>query len=106
MISVRFSLITLLLECAVAISVDNLGEAHRMTGMGAHRMITLVEQDMARIINGGSFLDHFVGSLHYYSTIFDSRARRLLVQGDGTLRLGWKDTSLYTASAWTSHAST
>jgi hypothetical protein len=25
-----------------------------------------------------------------------------LVQGDGTLRLGWKDTSLYTASAWTS----
>ncbi|CAL5353613.1 hypothetical protein CsSME_00041665 [Camellia sinensis var. sinensis] len=28
-----------------------------------------------------------------------------LVQGDGTLRLGWKDTSLFTASAWTSHAS-
>jgi hypothetical protein len=25
-----------------------------------------------------------------------------LVQGDGTLRLGWKDTSLYSASAWTS----
>ncbi|ERM97548.1 protein SCARECROW [Amborella trichopoda] len=27
-----------------------------------------------------------------------------LFQGDGTLKLGWKDTSLYTASAWTSNA--
>jgi hypothetical protein len=28
-----------------------------------------------------------------------------LEQGEGTLRLGWKDTSLFTASAWTSRAS-
>ncbi|KAA8550738.1 hypothetical protein F0562_002422 [Nyssa sinensis] len=35
----------------------------------APRVITLVEQDIA---HGGSFLDRFVGSLHYYSTIFDS----------------------------------
>ncbi|KAK6940648.1 Transcription factor GRAS [Dillenia turbinata] len=141
------------------------------------RVITLVEQD---ILHGGSFLDRFVGSLHYYSTIFDSLGAFLpcddpsrhrvehcllyreinnilaiggparsgedkfrhwrselarncflqvpmsansmaqaqlilnmfppahgysLVQGDGTLRLGWKDTSLFTASCWTSHAS-
>ncbi|GMY06294.1 protein SCARECROW-like [Fagus crenata] len=141
------------------------------------RIITLVEQDIS---HGGSFLDRFVGSLHYYSTIFDSHgldlpvddnsrhsvehcllyreinnilaigglarsgedkfrhwrselARRSfmqvpmsansmaqaqlilnmfpsaegysLVQGEGTLRLGWMDTSLYTASAWTSTAS-
>lgn len=138
------------------------------------RVVTLVEQEIAL---GGSFLDRFVGSLHYYSTIFDSLGAFLqsddssrhsvehgllyreinnilaiggparngedkfrnwsselsrsefmqvpmstnsmaqaqlilnmfphahgysLVQGDGTLRLGWKDTSLYTASAWTS----
>lgn len=138
-------------------------------------MITLVEQE---IVHGGSFLDRFVMSLHYYSTIFDSLGAFLpvddpsrnrvehcllyreinnvlaiggparsgedkfghwrselsrngfvqipmsgnamaqaqlivnmfpagghgysLVQGDGTLRLGWKETSLYTASAWTS----
>ncbi|CAL5357327.1 unnamed protein product [Camellia sinensis] len=143
----------------------------------APRVITLVEQDMAA--HGGSFLDRFVGSLHYYSTIFDSLGAFLpsddqsrhgvehcllyreinnilaigglarsgedkyrnwrselarncfmqvpmsgnsmaqaqlilnmfppvqgysLVQGDGALRLGWKDTSLFTASAWTSHA--
>ncbi|KAF8401927.1 hypothetical protein HHK36_012878 [Tetracentron sinense] len=143
----------------------------------APRVITLVEQD---ITHGRSFLDRFVGSLHYYSTIFDSLGASLscddpsrnrvehcllyreinnilaiggparsgedkfshwrnqlashcfaqvpmsgnsmaqaqlilnmfppahgytLLQGDGTLRLGWKDTSLYTASAWTSHAS-
>ncbi|KAI3449793.1 hypothetical protein Pfo_006458 [Paulownia fortunei] len=129
------------------------------------------------IAHGGSFLDRFVSSLHYYSTLFDSLGAFLpgddpgrhkvehcllhreinnvlaiggparsgedkfrhwrselsrngfmqipmstnsmaqaqlilnmfppahgysLVQGDGTLRLGWKDTSLYTASAWTS----
>ncbi|CAL5436570.1 unnamed protein product [Camellia sinensis] len=129
--------------------------------------------------HGGSFLDRFVGSLHYYSTIFDSLGAFLpsddqschgvehcllyreinnilaiggparsgedkyrnwrselarncfmqvpmsgnsmaqaqlilnmfppvqgysLVQGDGALRLGWKDASLFTASAWTSHA--
>ncbi|XP_059626858.1 protein SCARECROW-like [Cornus florida] len=140
----------------------------------APRVITLVEQDMS---HGGSFLDRFVGSLHYYSTIFDSLGSFLpsddlsrhkvehsllyreinnilaiggparsgedkfrdwrselarncfiqvpmsgnsmaqaqlilnmfppahgysLLQGEGTLRLGWKDTSLYTASAWTS----
>ena len=139
------------------------------------RIFTLVEQDVSQ---SGSFLDRFVGSLHYYSTIFDSLGAYLgaddpnrhqvehcllskeinnmlaiggpgrsgeeklrdwrselvrrsgfaqvamsancmaqaqlilnmfspaygytLVQGnDGTLRLGWKDTSLYTASAWT-----
>ncbi|MBA0605826.1 hypothetical protein Godav_018362 [Gossypium davidsonii] len=142
------------------------------------RIITLVEQDLS---HGGSFLDRFVGSLHYYSTMFDSLGAYLaaddpnrhhiehcllyreinnilaiggparsgedkmkqwrselaarnsfvqvpmssnsmaqaqlilnmfppahgyrLVQGDGTLRLGWKDTSLFTASAWTSHIS-
>ncbi|KAL2507848.1 Protein SCARECROW [Forsythia ovata] len=140
------------------------------------RVITLVEQEIG---HGGSFLDRFVSSLHYYSTIFDSLGAFLpsddssrhrvehcllyreinnvlaiggparsgedklrhwrielsrngfiqipmstnsmaqaqlilnmfppahgytLVQGDGTLRLGWKDTSLYTASAWTSHS--
>nr|GMD61057.1 protein SCARECROW-like [Ipomoea batatas] len=139
-------------------------------------VITLVEQE---IVHGGSFLDRFVGSLHYYSTVFDSLGALLpsddasrhtvehcllrreinnilaiggparsgedkyrqwrsellgngflqvgmsrnsiaqaqlilnmfppahgysLVQGDGTLRLGWKETSLYTASAWTSPA--
>lgn len=141
----------------------------------APRVITLVEQD---ITHGGSFLDRFVGSLHYYSTLFDSLGAYLLpddpnrqqvehcllhreinnilaiggparngedkfrswrneligqtgcfrqipmsanamaqaqlilnmfppahgyslVQGDGSLKLGWKDTSLYTASAWT-----
>ncbi|XP_021281121.1 protein SCARECROW-like [Herrania umbratica] len=143
----------------------------------APRVITLVEQDL---FHGGSFLDRFVGSLHYYSTMFDSLGAYLpaddpsrhriehcllyreinnilaiggparsgedkfkhwrselarncfvqvpmssnsmaqaqlilnmfppahgysLVQGDGTLRLGWKDTSLFTASAWTSRAS-
>ncbi|KAK8674429.1 hypothetical protein V6N13_112720 [Hibiscus sabdariffa] len=144
----------------------------------APRVITLVEQDLS---HGGSFLDRFVGSLHYYSTMFDSLGAYLpaddpnrhriehcllhreinnilaiggparsgeekfkqwrselaarncflqvpmssnsmaqaqlilnmfppahgyrLVQGDGTLRLGWKDTSLFTASAWTSHSS-
>lgn len=137
-------------------------------------IITLVEQEIS---HSGSFLDRFVGSLHYYSTLFDSLGANLpvddpsrhrvehcllhreinnilaiggparsgedkykhwrielakncfvqvpmsansmaqaqltlnmfppaygysLVQGDGTLRLGWKDTSLYTASAWTS----
>ncbi|KAL3592857.1 hypothetical protein D5086_011497 [Populus alba] len=143
----------------------------------APRVITLVEQDIS---HGGSFLDRFVGSLHYYSTLFDSLGAYLpcddpgrhriehcllyreinnilaiggparsgedkfrqwrselarssflqvpmsgnsmaqaqlilnmfppahgynLVQGDGTLRLGWKDTGLFTASAWTSRAS-
>lgn len=145
----------------------------------APRIVTLVEQDMS---HSGSFLDRFVGSLHYYSTMFDSLESYLpgdnpgrhnvehclfyreinnilaiggparsgedkfrqwrselggrngfmqvgmsansmaqaqlilnmfppthgysLVQGDGTIRLGWKDTSLYVASAWTcSHAS-
>ncbi|XP_057798136.1 protein SCARECROW-like [Salvia miltiorrhiza] len=139
------------------------------------RVVTLVEQEIA---HGGSFLDRFVASLHYYSTMFDSLGAFLagedagrhrveqwvlhreinnvlavggparsgedkfrnwrselagsgfvqmgmsgnamaqaqlilnmfpaargyrLVQGDhGTLSLGWKDTSLYTASAWTS----
>lgn len=144
------------------------------------RILTLVEQEMSH--NGGSFLDRFVGSLHYYSTMFDSLEAYLpsdnpnrhlvenclmyreinsilavggparsgedkfrhwrselgarnsfmqvgmsgnsmaqaqlilnmfppsngysLVQGDGSIRLGWKDTSLYVASAWTcSHAS-
>ncbi|KAL3828062.1 hypothetical protein ACJIZ3_016864 [Penstemon smallii] len=137
------------------------------------KVMTLVEQEIA---HGGSFLDRFVSSLHYYSTIFDSLGAFLsgddpsrytvehcllhreinnvlaiggptrsgedkfrhwrselsrngfgqvpmssnsmaqaqlilnmfppvdgysLVQGDGTLRLGWKDTGLYTASAWT-----
>ncbi|XP_077252133.1 scarecrow-like protein 23 [Tasmannia lanceolata] len=141
------------------------------------RVITLVEQD---IVHKGSFLDRFVGSLHYYSTMFDSIGATLpyddpnrhrvenclfareinnilaiggparsgedkfgswrmelaghrftqvpmsgnsmaqaqlilnmfppshgytILQGDGTLRLGWKDTSLYIASAWTSYAS-
>ncbi|XP_031284444.1 protein SCARECROW-like [Pistacia vera] len=143
----------------------------------APRVITLVEQEIS---HGGSFLDRFVGSLHYYSTLFDSLEAYLpsddpsrhrvehcllyreinnilaiggparsgedkfrhwrselarncfmqvpmssnsmaqaqlilnmfppahgysLVQGEGTLMLGWKDTSLFTASAWTSHAS-
>ncbi|PHT37882.1 Protein SCARECROW [Capsicum baccatum] len=138
------------------------------------RVVTLVEQEIAL---GGCFLDRFVGSLHYYSTVFDSLGAFLqsddssrhsvehgllygeinnilaiggparngedkfrhwrselskngfmqvpmstnsmaqaqlilnmfppahgytLVRGDGTLRLGWKDTSLFTASAWTS----
>ncbi|KAL5990540.1 hypothetical protein ACLOJK_011442 [Asimina triloba] len=137
------------------------------------RVVTLVEQDLA---HGGTFLDRFVGSLHYYSTVFDSLGASLgcddpnrhrveqcllsreinnilaiggparsgedkfgswraelarhgfaqvamsgnsmaqaqlilnmfppthgytLHQGDGTLRLGWKETSLYTASSWT-----
>ncbi|KAL2323415.1 hypothetical protein Fmac_027794 [Flemingia macrophylla] len=138
------------------------------------RIITLVEQD---VNHGGAFLDRFVASLHYYSTLFDSLGAYLhhddsnrhrvehgllsreinnvlaiggpkrsgedkfrqwrselarhclmqqvpmsansmaqaqlilnmfspaygynLAQVDGTLRLGWKDTSLYTASAWT-----
>lgn len=144
-----------------------------LQGLGP-RVMTLVEQEIA---HGGSFLDRFVASLHYYSTVFDSLGAFLegddpgrqrvehcllhreinnvlavggparsgeeklrhwrselsrngfvqiamssnamaqaqlilnmfppargytLVQGDGTLRLGWKDTSLYTASAWTS----
>ncbi|KAI9395385.1 hypothetical protein POPTR_005G226800v4 [Populus trichocarpa] len=143
----------------------------------APRVITLVEQDIS---HGGSFLDRFVGSLHYYSTLFDSLGAYLpcddpgrhriehcllyreinnilaiggparsgedkfrqwrselarssfmqvpmsgnsmaqaqlilnmfppahgynLEQGEGTLRLGWKDTSLFTASAWTTRAS-
>ncbi|CAK7346369.1 unnamed protein product [Dovyalis caffra] len=143
----------------------------------APRVVTLVEQDVS---HGGSFLDRFVGSLHYYSTLFDSLGAYLpcddpgrhriehwllyreinnilaiggparsgedkfrhwrselarssflqvpmsgnsmaqaqlilnmfppahgynLVQEDGTVRLGWKDTSLFTASAWTSRAS-
>ncbi|KAE8730626.1 Protein SCARECROW [Hibiscus syriacus] len=144
----------------------------------APRVITLVEQDLS---HGGLFLDRFVASLHYYSTMFDSLGAYLpaddpnrhriehcllyreinnilaiggparsgedklkqwrrelaarncfmqvpmssnsmaqaqlilniyppahgyrLVQGDGTLRLGWKDISLFTASAWTSHSS-
>ncbi|KAK6141649.1 hypothetical protein DH2020_024622 [Rehmannia glutinosa] len=138
-------------------------------GLGP-KVITLVEQEIA---HGGSFLDRFVISLHYYSTLFDSLGAFLpgddpgrhqvehcllhreinnvlaiggparsgedkfrhwrsellrngflqipmstnsmaqaqlilnmfppvhgynLVQGDGTLRLGWKDTSLYTLS--------
>ncbi|KAF3436131.1 hypothetical protein FNV43_RR23223 [Rhamnella rubrinervis] len=143
------------------------------------RIVTLIEQDVSH--NEGSFLDRFVGSLHYYSTLFDSLGAYLgseepnryrvehcllyreinnilaiggparsgedkfrdwsselekrlvqvpmsgnsmaqaqlilnmfppahgysLVHGDGILRLGWKDTSLYTASAWTtsSHVS-
>lgn len=137
------------------------------------RIVTLVEQE---ICHGGSFLDRFVGALHYYSTMFDSLGGYLssddigrhkvehclfyreinnilaiggparsgeerfrqwrhelsgrgfgqvgmssnsmaqaqlilnmfppahgysLVQGNGTLMLGWKDTSLFTASAWT-----
>ncbi|EEF32545.1 protein SCARECROW [Ricinus communis] len=143
------------------------------------RIMTLVEQDIS---HGGSFLDRFVGSLHYYSTLFDSLGAFLpcddssrhrvehcllyreinnvlaiggparsgedklrhwrselaarstsfmqvpmsgnsmaqaqlilnmfppahgysLAQGEGALRLGWKDTSLFTASAWTSLAS-
>ncbi|CAI0434497.1 unnamed protein product [Linum tenue] len=145
----------------------------------APRVVTLVEQDVAHG-PAGSFLDRFVGSLHYYSTLFDSLGAFLapddpgrhkvehdlffreinnvvaiggpgrsgeekfkhwrrelarssflqvpmsgnsmaqaqlilnmfpsvhgysLVQGDGTLRLGWKDTGLFTASAWTSPAS-
>ncbi|KAK9101740.1 hypothetical protein Sjap_018994 [Stephania japonica] len=142
------------------------------------RLITLVEQD---IVHQGTFLDRFVGSLHYYSTMFDSLGASLsfddpcrhrvehglfyreinnilaiggpvrsgeeklvsnwrselgrshefvqvpmsrncmaqaqlilnmfppmhgysLVQEGGTLRLGWKHTSLYTASAWTCHS--
>ncbi|EXB88370.1 hypothetical protein L484_005640 [Morus notabilis] len=142
------------------------------------RILTLVEQDMSW--HGGSFLDRFVGSLHYYSTLSDALGACLgtddlkrnevesgvvyreisnvlgvagrsgsgeeikigswrremaargclaqvamsanaaaqaqlivnmfggggggyrVVQGDGTLRLGWKETSLYTVSAWTS----
>lgn len=149
------------------------------------RIFTLVEQDVAE--HGGSFLDRFVGSLHYYSTVFDAlgfclgnddlkrnmvengviyreirnalaavgRRRsggdeeeevvggswrremaargwlaqvamsrsaaaqgqmivnmfgsgggyRVVVQGDGTIRIGWKETSLYTVSAWTSSSS-
>ncbi|KAJ1417455.1 hypothetical protein SESBI_16507 [Sesbania bispinosa] len=141
------------------------------------KIITLVEQD---VNHGGPFLDRFVGSLHYYSTLFDSLGAYLhsddssrhsvehgllskeinnilaiggparsgedkfrqwrselarhcfvqvpmsansmaqaqlilnmfspahgysLAQVDGTLRFGWKDTSLYTASAWTSSTS-
>ncbi|KAI4349377.1 hypothetical protein L6164_009969 [Bauhinia variegata] len=141
------------------------------------RIVTLVEQDVS---HGGSFLDRFVGSLHYYSTLFDSLGAYLpsedpsrhrvehdllsreinnilaiggparsgedkfrewrsqfarhrfvqipmspnsmaqaqlilnmfspahgysLAQVDGTLRLGWKETSLYTASAWTCSSS-
>ncbi|CAM8894517.1 unnamed protein product [Rhodiola kirilowii] len=140
------------------------------------KILTLVQQNLS---HAGSFLDRFVSSLHYYSTIFDSlganrssddpsrhtvehsmlfreinnilaiggparsgedkfkdwRSELLqsglvqipmsgnsmaqaqlilnmflpangytLVQGDGTLRLGWKETSLYTASAWTSQS--
>ncbi|KAK7277580.1 hypothetical protein RJT34_22595 [Clitoria ternatea] len=142
------------------------------------KIITLVEQD---VNHGGVFLDRFVASLHYYSTLFDSLGAYLhcddasrhrvehgllskeinnilaiggparsgedkfkqwrtelarhcfvqvpmsansmaqaqlilnmfspahgysLAQVEGTLRLGWKDTSLYTASAWTSSIST
>ncbi|XP_047332507.1 protein SCARECROW-like [Impatiens glandulifera] len=138
----------------------------------APKVVTLVEQDISF---GGSFLDRFVGSLHYYSTVFDSlgalwqtddkgrhhvehcllqreinnilaiggparsgedkfrhwrgefagkgflqvpmsgnsmaQAQLILnmfphghgynlIQGDGSLRLGWKGTSLFTASAW------
>ncbi|KAJ8749120.1 hypothetical protein K2173_013727 [Erythroxylum novogranatense] len=143
----------------------------------APRVITLVEQDIS---HGGSFLDRFVGCLHYYSSLFDSLGAYLpyddssrlkvehcllyreinnilaiggparsgeekfrhwrselarssflqvpmsgnsmaqaqlilnmfppahgysLVQDDGTLRLGWKETSLFSASSWTSQAS-
>ncbi|KAI3973040.1 hypothetical protein MKX01_019698 [Papaver californicum] len=142
----------------------------------APKVITLVEQD---IVHGGLyFLDRFVGSLHYYSTLFASLGAHLwceevgrhyveryllhkeinsilaigggparsgeekfyrwrselgrhgfvqvpmsrnamaqaqlilnmyphghgyrLGQTEGSLRIGWKETSLYTASAWTS----
>lgn len=140
-------------------------------------IITLVEQEIAHGSGSTSFLDRFVGSLHYYSTIFDSlgayfqpddptrhrvehdlfyreinnilaiggparsgeekfrhwrnefvkngflqipmsrnsmaqaqlilnmfpcEGNYSLVQGDGVLRLGWKGTSLYSVSAWTS----
>ncbi|KAB2071117.1 hypothetical protein ES319_A08G201800v1 [Gossypium barbadense] len=141
----------------------------------APTVLTLVEQDLS---HQGSFLDRFVNSLHYYSTIFDSfgsylsaedpnlhrieycllyreiknvlaiggpartrddkfehnwrselaRNRKFqlmpissktmaetelmlnmfwpgygysLVGYDGTLRVGWKETCLFTASAWT-----
>ncbi|CAN0885979.1 Protein SCARECROW [Linum grandiflorum] len=154
-------------------------KAMRLLEELAPRVVTLVEQDVSN--GAGSFLDRFVGSLHYYSTMFDSLGAFLaadnpgrnkvehclfyreinnvmaiggpgrsgeekfkhwrselgrssflqipmsgnsmaqaqlilnmfpavngysLVQGDGTLRLGWKDTSLFTASAWTSPAAT
>ncbi|CAN1136737.1 Protein SCARECROW [Linum perenne] len=152
-------------------------KAMRLLEELAPRVVTLVEQDVSN--GAGSFLDRFVGSLHYYSTMFDSLGAFMgtddpgrhkvehclfyreinnvmaiggpgrsgeekfkhwrselgrssflqipmsansmaqaqlilnmfptvhgysLVQGDGTLRLGWKDTSLFTASAWTSPA--
>ncbi|KAH7691540.1 Transcription factor GRAS domain-containing protein [Dioscorea alata] len=146
----------------------------RLIQLLSPRVITLVEQEM---LSCGSFLDRFVGSLHYYSTLFDSLGASLacddpgrqrvehgllgreinnvmaiggparsgedkfvswrmelaqrgflpvpmssnamaqaqlilnmfppslghmILQGDdGTLRLGWKETGLYTASAWT-----
>ncbi|KAJ0967569.1 hypothetical protein J5N97_024486 [Dioscorea zingiberensis] len=146
----------------------------RLLELIAPRVITLVEQEMP---HSGPFLDRFIGSLHYYSTIFDSLGATLgcedvnrhkvehwllsreisnmlavggptrsgderfgswrtelmrrgfaqvpmsgnsmtqaqlilnmfppthgytIQQGDGTLRLGWKENGLYTASAWTS----
>ncbi|KAK1289079.1 Protein SCARECROW 1 [Acorus calamus] len=43
----------------------------------APRVITLVEQEIAP--RGGSFLDRFVGCLHYYSTMFDSLGATLPV---------------------------
>lgn len=138
------------------------------------KILTLVQQNIS---HNGSFLDRFVNSLHYYSTLFDSLGANFpsddvsrynveheflfremnnimaiggpgrsgedkfkdwrnellksglvqvemscnsmaqaqlivnmfmdcigytLVQGDGSIRVGWKETSLYTASAWTS----
>ncbi|XP_021888509.1 protein SCARECROW-like [Carica papaya] len=155
-------------------------KALRLLQKLAPRVITLVEQETSHGA-GGSFLDRFVGCLHYYSTIFDSLGACLdfddpsrhkvehcllyreinnilaiggparsgedklrnwrselmasncfvqvpmssnsmaqaqlilnmyspaygysLVQGDGSLKLGWKNTSLLTASSWTSHNS-
>ncbi|ONK68327.1 uncharacterized protein A4U43_C05F10260 [Asparagus officinalis] len=123
------SMITTLLECAVAISIDNLPDANRMllelTQLASpyspscaerviayftHAMlsrvmssrlsiywatmrliealrpnaITLVEQEMIRT---GSFLDRFVGSLHYYSTLFDSLGASLPVDNPSRYRV-------------------
>ncbi|KAJ0960672.1 hypothetical protein J5N97_001461 [Dioscorea zingiberensis] len=48
------------------------------------RVITLVEQEMIRC---GSFLDRFVGSLHYYSTLFDSLGASLACDDPGRQRV-------------------
>ncbi|KAE8685348.1 AGC (cAMP-dependent, cGMP-dependent and protein kinase C) kinase family protein isoform 1 [Hibiscus syriacus] len=48
------------------------------------KIITLVEQDLS---HGGLFLDRFIGSLHYYSTMFESLGAYLLADDPNRHRI-------------------